>query len=222
MLPLVPSGQRRAPQSQQRLAGLLTLPRSITCHSANRASFQTQSVETDCAANSSATECAADNAGRPAYQGLLPHFSPRPNFVILRRIASEVPESRTMDDLADLEFPGLVLEAARGQREPLIAYLRSQRPLRQQDREYLADLIAGKLNRKRGRPKGGPNARNLRNLAVLVEIAKRELRKRGWRKGIHDQAINWAMEWHASRGHPPAGREQLENYLRRSRKPRKK
>jgi hypothetical protein len=127
-----------------------------------------------------------------------------------------------MDDVADLEFPGLVLDAARGQREPLVAYLRSQKPLRQQDREYLADLIAGKLYRKRGRPKGGPNARNLRNLAVLVEAAKRELRKRGRHKGIHDQAISWAMEYHTSRGHPPVAREQLENYLRRSRKARTK
>jgi hypothetical protein len=125
-------------------------------------------------------------------------------------------------DIADLEFVGLVLEAAGGQKEPLIAYLRSHKPLRQEDREYLADLIAGKFNRKRGRPKGGPNTKNLQNVAVLAEFAKRELRKRGIHKGIHDQAINWAMQRHTSRGRPPVGREQLENYLRRSRKSRTK
>jgi hypothetical protein len=127
-----------------------------------------------------------------------------------------------MDDLADLEFPGLVVEAARGRKEPLIAYLRSHKPLRPVDHDFLADFIAGKMNRKRGRPKGGPNARNLRNVAVLVELIKRELRKRGRHKGIHNEAIDLAMLWHTSRGHPPVGREQLENYLRRSRNARTK
>jgi hypothetical protein len=127
-------------------------------------------------------------------------------------------------DVAKLEFDGTIWEFInRGRIEPLIAYIRSDKPLLPSDREYLADLLQGKLKRRRGRPVGGVDAQKMRFLALLVRHVKAEMRQRGERYRIHEKAVDHVLGLYSYNGNPPVGREKLENYLRRSqRKPRKK
>ena len=73
-----------------------------------------------------------------------------------------------MVDLAELEVVGAIWEAAKyNRKDRLLAYLRSNRPLTAKDRQCLADYLEGKLNRKKGRPRGGKAALNVRNVAVM-------------------------------------------------------
>ena len=132
--------------------------------------------------------------------------------------------SKPTIDLSKLEFAGTVWEYINKGREwPLIAYLRSDKPLLPSDRECLADLLQGKLKRRRGRPKGGLDAQKMRFLALLVRDVKGEMRQRGERYRIHEKAVDYVLGLYTYNGKPPVGREKLENYLRRSqRKPRKK
>jgi len=127
-------------------------------------------------------------------------------------------------DLSKLEFAGTVWEFVnKGRKGPLIAYLRSDKPLGPSDREYLADLLQGKLKRRRGRPKGGLDTQNMRFLASLVRHVKSEMRQRGERYRIHDEAVDLVLGLYTYNGKPPVEREKFENYLRRSRqKSRKK
>ena len=54
-------------------------------------------------------------------------------------------------DLSELEFEGTLWEFIyKGRKEPLIAFLRSDKPLRPSDRAHLADCLEGKVKRKRG------------------------------------------------------------------------
>jgi hypothetical protein len=127
-----------------------------------------------------------------------------------------------MVDLAELEAMGAIWEAAKyGRKEQLLAYLRSNKPLTAKDRAYLADYLEGKYCRKKGRPPGGKDALNLRNVAVMVDFYKTKLREAGKRYRIHDLAVEYALKYHVSHGHKAPARETLENYLRRS-KHRKK
>ena len=127
-------------------------------------------------------------------------------------------------DLSKLKFAGTVWEFInKGRMEPLIAYLRSDKPLEPSDREYLADLLQGKLKRPRGRPKGGLDAQNMRFLASLVRHVKSEMRQRGERYRIHGKAVDYVLGLYTYNGKPTVEREKFENYLRRSReKSRKK
>jgi hypothetical protein len=124
-------------------------------------------------------------------------------------------------DLCELEFAGTLWELIhKGQKAPLTAYLRSNKPLRPRDREHLADYLEGRVKRKRGRPLGGIESRQIRFLAGLVRAAKAELRERGERYGIHNKAVDRVL---AAYPNSPIDREKLENHLRRSqRKSRKK
>jgi hypothetical protein len=125
-------------------------------------------------------------------------------------------------DLAELEFDGTLWEAIhRGRTSRLIEYIRSDKPLRPRDRDHLADYLEGKLKRKKGRPPGGKNVLNLRNVAVLVEFYKTKLRESGMRSGIHDLAVDSALEFHVARGQEAPDRQALENYLRRSKRRKK-
>ena len=122
-------------------------------------------------------------------------------------------------DLSELEFDGTLWEwIHKGRTAPLIAYVRSDKPLRPRDREYLADYLKGKVKRKRGRPLGGMESRQIRFVAGLVRAVKAEWRERGESYGIHNKAVD-----HALAAYPVIDREKLENHLRRSqRKSRKK
>jgi hypothetical protein len=127
-------------------------------------------------------------------------------------------------DLSELEFAGTIWELInRGRVAPLIAYIRSDKALRPEDRGYLADYLEGKLKRKRGRPIGGLESQKIKFLAGLVRAAKAQLRERGERYRIHNKTIDLVLDVYSVSGKPPVDREKLENYLRRSqRKPRKK
>ena len=122
-------------------------------------------------------------------------------------------------DLSELEFDGTLWEwIHEGRRAPLIAYVRSDKPLRPRDREHLADYLEGKVKRKRGRPPGGMESREIRFLAGAVRAVKAELRERGERYRIHNTAIDRVLATY-----PVIDREKLENHLRRSQqKSRKK
>jgi hypothetical protein len=124
-------------------------------------------------------------------------------------------------DLSELEFAGTLWELIhKGRTAPLIAYVRSDKTLRPRDREHLADYLEGKDKRKRGRPLGGMESRQIRFLAGAVRAVKAELRERGERYRIHSKAIDHVL---AAYPDGPIGRETLENHLRRSqRKSRKK
>lgn len=125
-------------------------------------------------------------------------------------------------DLTELEFAGTLWELShKGRNAPLIAYLRSDKPLRPRDRDHLADYLEGKLKRKRGRPPGGKSLLNLRNVAVMVDLYKAKLRESGERSRIHDLAVDSALEFHVAHGHEAPDREALENYLRRSKRRKK-
>ena len=127
-----------------------------------------------------------------------------------------------MVDLAELEVVGAIWEAAKYDRKDrLLAYLRSDRPLTAIDRQYLADYLEGKLNRKKGRPRGGRSALNVRNVAVMVDHYKAKLREAGKRYQIHEMAVDLALEYHVAHGHQAPARQTLENHLHRS-KHRKK
>ena len=115
-------------------------------------------------------------------------------------------------NLCELEFDGTLWELIhKGRKAPLIAYIRSDKPLRPCDRGHLADYLEGKGKRKRGRPLGGMESRQIRFLAGAVRAVKAELRERGERYRIHSKAID-----HVVAAYPVIDREKLENHLRRS------
>jgi hypothetical protein len=139
------------------------------------------------------------------------------NFIQIRYCASIRPlrmsvlSTPTMD-LSKLEFAGTVWELInKGRLCPLIAYLRSDKPLAPSDRDSLADLLQGKLKRRIGRPKGGLDAQKVRFLALLVRDVKSDMRQRGERYRIHDKAIDHVLSLYTYNGKPPVGREKLEN-----------
>ena len=127
-------------------------------------------------------------------------------------------------DLSELEFAGTLWELInKGRKAALIVYLRSDKPLRPRDREYLADYLEGKVKRKRGRPRGGVESQKIRFLAGQVRAVKARLREQGEPYRIHNKAVDLVLDVYSVAGEPPVDREKLENYLRRShRKPRKK
>ena len=125
-------------------------------------------------------------------------------------------------DLAELDAVSAIWDAAKyGRKDGLLAYLRSNRLLTATDREYLADYLEGKLNRKKGRPRGGRAALNVRNVAVMVDLCKAKFREAGKRNRVHEMAVDLALEYHVAHGHKAAARETLENYLRRSKRRKK-
>ena len=126
-------------------------------------------------------------------------------------------------DLAELEFDGTLWELIHnGRKAPLVAYVRSDKPLGPTDRQHLADLLEGKLKRKRGRPRGGVETQRIRFLAAFVRDLKAELRQQGQRYGIHDKAIDRVLDTFSNAEQRPSDREKLENYLRRSRRKSRK
>ena len=127
-----------------------------------------------------------------------------------------------MVDLLKLEAASAIWEAAvLGYKQRLLAYLRSNRPLTATDRDYLADFLEGKYRRKKGRPRGGKAALNVRNVAALVDYIKTKLREAGKRYRIHEMAVDLALEYHVAHGHEAPKREALESYLRRSKRRKK-
>ena len=127
-----------------------------------------------------------------------------------------------MVDFLELEAMSAIWMAAKkGKMQLLIDYIRSDKPLTAVDRKYLADYLNGNYRRKKGRPRGGNAALNLSNVAVMVDYYKAKLREAGKRYRIHDMAVDYALKYHVAHGHKAPPREQLENYLRRS-KHRKK
>ena len=113
-----------------------------------------------------------------------------------------------MVDLAKLEAMNAIWVAAKtGRREKLLAYLRTNKPLTARDRAYLADYLEGKFKRKKGRPPGGDAARNLRNVAVMVDVFKAMLRESGKRYRIHNLAVDYALNHHVAHGHRAPTRE---------------
>ena len=111
---------------------------------------------------------------------------------------------------------------------PLLDLLRADYPLTAKDKQFLADFIEGKVKRPAHRPRRvatdalkDPDGAAVMRAAFFVEQFKQRARKAGRRSGIHAWAVDEAMNFLKKEGfrHPP--RERLENYLRRSKQPRK-
>ena len=83
------------------------------------------------------------------------------------------------------------------------------------DRQYLADYLEGKLKRKKGRPRGGRAALNVRNVAVLVDYCKQSCASR---KALSSSqmAVDLPSNFMWLTVIQAPARETLENYLRRS------
>jgi hypothetical protein len=130
--------------------------------------------------------------------------------------------------------PGTTLDAIRqaveGHRTALAEILRSDRPLSNQDRCFIADYLEGKFNRKSGRPKFASIPRNaterephlVRAYAQMVMKFKSELRKRGRLYGRADEAVDKVIAYGKNLGWPTPAPEQVRAYRRNGGKTRKK
>jgi hypothetical protein len=136
-----------------------------------------------------------------------------------------------MIDIAKLAFESAVwLAGHEGDKRPLLDLLRSNYPLSAEDKKYLADFIDGKVKRPRGRRPWratdelrNPDSAAVRRAASFVRRFKEAARKEGRSSiGIHEWAVDQTMDFlekHGFRRPPP---QRLDDYLRRSKKPRKK
>ena len=137
-----------------------------------------------------------------------------------------------MVDLAKFTFQDAVwLAGHQGDKQQLLDMLRSDFPLSADDKKYLADFIEGKLKRPRGRPPlvratdelRNPDLAAVKRAAFYVERLKHDARKEGRSSsGIHEWAVDQTMEFLKKLGLRRPSRQRLENYLRRSKKPRKR
>jgi hypothetical protein len=136
-----------------------------------------------------------------------------------------------MTDLAKLAFQNAVWVAGHlGDKRRLLALLRADYRLTAKDKQYLADFIEGKVKRPAHRPRRvatdalhDPEWAAVIHAAFLVEQLKRGARKEGrGRSGIREWAVDQAMDLLEKQGSRRPARERLENYLRRSKKSRKR
>ena len=94
-------------------------------------------------------------------------------------------------DLSELVFHGTLWEwIHEGRRAPLIAYVRSDKPLRPRDANTWPTIWKAKLNVKEGAHPVEWNHGRFWFLAGAVRAVKAELRERGERYRIHNTAID--------------------------------
>lgn len=95
------------------------------------------------------------------------------------------------------EFLAAVYQCSKGQPQYLIDYLRSNRPIRQQDRENLAQLFEGDPEQKSKRRR--PRAHALRSAALEAVFFYKSWRAENRRLGIRDHGQGDAMKDEAAR-----------------------
>jgi hypothetical protein len=136
-----------------------------------------------------------------------------------------------MADLAEFEFWSALQTAGLDKDySPLIRLLRDNYPLSAEDKSSLADLLEGRIRRPRGRrvwratdELTHPDKAAVRHAARLVEWIKNADKKEGNpAKGRHERAIRQALEYMAKKHFRTPKQERLENYLRRSKQPKKR
>lgn len=148
------------------------------------------------------------------------------------------------------EFLTAVMCAVKGNKDPLVALLKSERELRQRDRDLLARFINGDLGRRRGRPRArGRRTANPSELDKQTELHrlahqcvddyKKQLRKddelremlrkkrkkyrdEGMSFNINEFAMDEMVEFFQQTGLGTLDRSQLANLVLRSKQPRKK
>ncbi len=86
---------------------------------------------------------------------------------------------------------------AGGNSKFLIEYLRSDRPLAALEREYLAQVLEGVLDRKKGR--GRPANKGVRDAAMQACVFYEMWRAENKRAGIKDYGVSNAMKDEAAR-----------------------
>jgi len=130
-----------------------------------------------------------------------------------------------MVDLAEFEFLDAVQQAAlEKDMGPLIRLLRADYPLSAEDKCSLADLLAGKIKRRRGARRwratdelAKPNEAAVRRAARLIAWVKKGRPRNG-----HEQAVQQVIDYMNEKGWTIPNRQSLENFLRRSKQPKKK
>lgn len=114
-------------------------------------------------------------------------------------------------------------------KKTLIDLLRSNYPISPDDKRVLADFFDGKFQRSRGRrswratdeffsKEGRARVAVCRAALYIEAIKKRAQDEKRSRAGIHEWAIEQALEYMRKRGFHLPDPDSLENYLRRSKK----
>ncbi len=136
-----------------------------------------------------------------------------------------------MVDFAEFEFFDAVQTAGLdNEYGPLIRLLRANRPLSAKDKCRLADLLEGKIKRPRGRRSWRatdeltrPGEAAVRRAAWFIEWFKKADKEEGTpMRGRHERAVQQALDYMAKKGLRTPNQESLENYLRRSKQPKKR
>ena len=121
-------------------------------------------------------------------------------------------------DLSELEFDSTLWEFHKGCLAPLIAFLRSDRPLRPGNREYLADYLEGKVNAKEGaRAVEKGSLQNSVSCRSMLGPSKPNCESKG--NATDSRQSDRSCFGCLSR---PVDREKLENHLRRSQRKSRK
>jgi hypothetical protein len=136
-----------------------------------------------------------------------------------------------MVDLSEFDF-WIALQAAGLDKDygPLIRLLRGNHPLSAEDKCGLADLLEGRIRRPRGRrfwratdELTHPDEAAVRRAASFVKLIKKADKEEGNpAKGRHERAVQQTLEYMAEKHLRTPKRESLENYLRRSKQPKKR
>jgi hypothetical protein len=112
-----------------------------------------------------------------------------------------------------------------GKRDWIAAYLRSERPLSPEDREWLASFVEGTIKLPRGRPPGLNFDLKNTELQKALEVAAFDVSISKWtaagekRQGLNAQAIEAAVaEWCPSGMEPADFQEKLTTRLARARR----
>jgi hypothetical protein len=136
-----------------------------------------------------------------------------------------------MVDFSEFEFLDALRTAALdNEYGPLIRLLRGDRPLSAKDKTSLADLLEGKMKRPRGRRSWRatdeltrPGEAAVRRAAWFIEWFKKADKEEGTpMKDRHKRAVQQALDYMVKKGLRTPKQESLENYLRRSKQPKKR
>jgi hypothetical protein len=136
-----------------------------------------------------------------------------------------------MVDLAEFEFWDALQRAGLDKEYgPLIRLLRSNHALSAKDKCGLADLLDGKIRRPRGRrfwrATDALTRRDeaaVRYAAQLIKWIKKAEKEEGKpTRGRHERATQQALDYMTENGLRIPNRESLENYIRRSKRPKRR
>lgn len=122
-----------------------------------------------------------------------------------------------MPDNASLSIFPIIHDAVEGRPGQLAAWLRSDRPLTANDREFLALYVEGYFARGKGR--GRPTLPLDVDMFLAIKMVARckaEKRAQGQSYRYHDAAVEEALDRMRSKGWPTPDRDQLDTELRRS------